>query len=50
VVEIWTDAEAIGALLDRVMQDCRIDPQRVYITEHSMGGWGDALFRLSNAL
>jgi predicted peptidase len=44
VGEIWTDAEAIGALLDRVMQDCRIDPQRVYITGHSMGGRGALYF------
>jgi len=42
--EIWTDAEAIGGLLDRVMHDCRIDPQRVYITGHSMGGRGALYF------
>jgi predicted peptidase len=42
--EIWTDAEAIGALLDRVMRDCRIDPQRVYVTGHSMGGRGALYF------
>jgi predicted peptidase len=42
--EIWTDAEAIDGLLDRVMHDCRIDPQRVYITGHSMGGRGALYF------
>ena len=42
--EIWSDADAIAALLDRVMQDCRIDPQRVYITGHSMGGRGALYF------
>jgi len=48
--EIWTDAEAIDALLDRVVYDYRIDPQRIYITGHSMGGRGRALFCLSPAL
>lgn len=38
--EIWSDADAIAALLDHIMQDCRIDPQRVYVTGHSMGGRG----------
>jgi predicted peptidase len=38
--EIWTDVDAIDALLDRVMRDCRIDPQRIYVTGHSMGGRG----------
>ena len=38
--EIWTDSEAIDALLDRVIHDYRIDPQRIYITGHSMGGRG----------
>ena len=42
--EIWTDADAIAALLDRVMHDCRIDPTRVYITGHSMGGRGALYF------
>ena len=42
--EIWTDAEAIDALLDRVMRDYRIDPQRIYITGHSMGGRGALYF------
>ena len=42
--EIWTDADAISALLDRVKQDCRIDPARVYITGHSMGGRGALYF------
>ena len=34
--EISTDVEAIDALLDRVMHDYRVDPQRIYITGHSM--------------
>jgi predicted peptidase len=42
--EIWTDAEAIDALLDRVMHDCRIDPERIYVTGHSMGGRGALYF------
>jgi predicted peptidase len=42
--EIWTDAEAIDALLDRVIHDFRIDPQRIYVTGHSMGGRGALYF------
>ena len=42
--EIWTDAEAIDALLDRVIHDYRIDQQRIYITGHSMGGRGALYF------
>jgi len=42
--EIWTDAEAIGALLDRVIRDYRIDQQRIYVTGHSMGGRGALYF------
>jgi len=38
--EIWTDSEAIDALLDRVIRDYRIDQQRIYVTGHSMGGRG----------
>jgi predicted peptidase len=38
--EIWTDVEASGALLDRLQTDYRIDPDRVYVTGHSMGGRG----------
>jgi predicted peptidase len=38
--EIWTDVEALSALLDRVKADCRIDPNRIYVTGHSMGGRG----------
>jgi predicted peptidase len=42
--EIWTDAEAIDALLDRVIRDYRIDQQRIYVTGHSMGGRGALYF------
>jgi predicted peptidase len=42
--ETWTDAEAVDALLDRVIHDYRIDPDRVYITGHSMGGRGALYF------
>lgn len=42
--EIWTDADAINALLDRVLRDCRVDPDRVYLTGHSMGGRGALYF------
>jgi predicted peptidase len=42
--EIWTDAEGIDALLERVMRDYRIDAQRIYITGHSMGGRGALYF------
>jgi predicted peptidase len=38
--EIWTDAEALGALLDRVQADYRVDPDRIYVSGHSMGGRG----------
>ena len=38
--EIWTDAEAVDALLQQVTHDYRIDPERVYVTGHSMGGRG----------
>ena len=42
--EIWTDTEAIDALLDYVIRDYRIDQQRIYITGHSMGGSGALYF------
>ena len=42
--EVWSDADAISALLDQIMHDCRIDPERVYITGHSMGGRGALYF------
>lgn len=38
--EIWTDVDALGAILDEVAQTNRIDPDRVYVTGHSMGGRG----------
>src|SRR5438046_1061489 len=42
--EVWTDVQAIDGLLDRVVRDYRIDPQRIYITGHSMGGRGALYF------
>ena len=42
--EIWTDAEAVDALLQQVTHDYRIDPERVYVTGHSMGGRGALYF------
>jgi predicted peptidase len=38
--EIWTDVEALNALLDRVQNNYRIDADRIYVTGHSMGGRG----------
>lgn len=38
--EIWTDTEGLGAVLDRIQADYRIDSDRVYVTGHSMGGRG----------
>lgn len=38
--EIWTDVDALGAVLDEVARSYRVDPDRIYITGHSMGGRG----------
>jgi predicted peptidase len=38
--EIWTDMDALGAVLDEVARTHRVDPDRVYVTGHSMGGRG----------
>jgi predicted peptidase len=38
--EIWTDSEALAALLDEIIQKYSIDSKRVYLTGHSMGGRG----------
>lgn len=38
--EIWTDVDALGAVLDEVARTCRVDQDRVYVTGHSMGGRG----------
>lgn len=38
--EIWTDVDALGAVLDEVARTHRVDPARVYVTGHSMGGRG----------
>ncbi len=38
--EIWSDADALGAILDEVAANHRVDLDRVYVTGHSMGGRG----------
>lgn len=38
--QVWTDVRGIGDLLDSVAQEYRVDPERIYLTGHSMGGSG----------
>jgi len=38
--EIWTDVDALAALINRVQANYRIDLDRIYLTGHSMGGRG----------
>jgi len=38
--QLWTDTDALIALLDDVVSRHRIDPERVYLTGHSVGGNG----------
>lgn len=38
--EIWTDIDGLAGVLDEVMQNYRVDADRVYVTGHSMGGRG----------
>lgn len=38
--EIWTDVDALAAVLDEVAATHRIDPDRIYVSGHSMGGRG----------
>jgi predicted peptidase len=38
--EIWSDADALAAILDEVASRYRVDPDRVFVTGHSMGGRG----------
>ena len=42
--EIWTDVNALAALVDKIAREQRIDPARIYITGHSMGGRGALYF------
>lgn len=37
---LWTDTDALVALLDDVQRRYAVDPARVYLTGHSMGGNG----------
>ena len=38
--EIWTDVDALGAIVDEVERTHRVDRDRIYVTGHSMGGRG----------
>jgi predicted peptidase len=38
--EIWTDVAALAAILDEIGRNYRVDPDRVFVTGHSMGGRG----------
>ena len=38
--EFWTDPEALIALLDEIEKHYSVDLSRVYLTGHSMGGFG----------
>ena len=38
--EIWTDVDALSALVDHAKTAYRVDPNRIYVTGHSMGGRG----------
>src|SRR5258707_10429092 len=38
--EYWTDTEAVITLLDEVISKYAVDASRVYLTGHSMGGFG----------
>ena len=38
--EYWTDTEALADLLGEVLKEYSVDPARVYLTGHSMGGFG----------
>jgi predicted peptidase len=35
----WS-AEVLGAMIDRVESECKVDPDRIYLTGLSMGGFG----------
>ena len=38
--EYWADTDGLIALLDEVLKNYAVDPRRVYLTGHSMGGRG----------
>jgi predicted peptidase len=42
--EYWTDSETLVALLDEVMKMYSVDPERVYLTGHSIA---DTTFSMS---
>ena len=42
--EIWTDVDALAALLDHVIREYKVDANRIYLTGHSMGGRGALYF------
>ena len=39
-LESWWDPETLATLLDHVCGDHRVDPDRIYVTGLSMGGFG----------
>ena len=43
----WWDADALGALVDEVEERHAVDPDRIYVTGLSMGGYGT--WRLAQA-
>jgi predicted peptidase len=38
--EIWTDTDVLIGILDEVISQYSVDPSRIYLTGHSMGGRG----------
>jgi len=42
--EIWTDTDMLIGILDEVSSKYSVDPERIYLTGHSMGGRGALYF------